>query len=173
MSANRLLKELDSCGVKLAANQGQLLIDSPKGVITDALRRELIESKAEILVLLTTNHLPEICPQCGGILRTGEQQNYFEAQCLADPLHYSEIKGKPGADRLWNDIALPHELKRQRQYEPKRKRQFHYALEDRMDLGELVTGFCEIGCGHQLEFRFLDGVGYGYCKKCRVDQTIE
>jgi hypothetical protein len=101
------------------------------------------------------------------------QQNYFEAQCLSAPSHYSEIKRKPGADRLWSDVALPHELKQQREYEPKPRRQLHYALEGRTDFGEPVTGFCEVGCGHWIEFYFFNGAGFGYCKKCRVDQTME
>jgi hypothetical protein len=63
MSANRLVKELDSRGVKLAANQGQLVIDAPKGVITTEIRRQLIERKATILVLLTTTPPLEICPR--------------------------------------------------------------------------------------------------------------
>lgn len=164
MSAHRLLKELDSRGVKMEARQGQLLIDSPKGVITDDLRRELIASKAEILVLLSANPLPVICPQCGGTNRRGEQPNYYEAECASDPLHYSEVKKKAGCDRLWSDVLLPEEMTEQKT--------LHRALEGKDILSLSKAGLCEVGCGNWIQFYFIDGVGYGYCVKCRIDQLI-
>jgi hypothetical protein len=77
----------------------------------------------------------------------------------------SEIKRKPEADRLWSNVPLPQE--------GNQLRHLHYALESKTILGMPKWGFCEVGCGYWIEFYFFDGVGYGYCGKCRVDQTID
>jgi hypothetical protein len=51
--------------------------------------------------------MKERCSQCAGAVRIVELENCFELECEADPLHYSEIKRKPGADHLWPDVSLP------------------------------------------------------------------
>jgi hypothetical protein len=109
MTADQLINELENLGVKLEV-AGDRLRFAPREAVPEGLVSEMISHKSELLSLLSANPLPEICPQCGGTVRRGEQQNCYEAECEADPLHYSEIKRKLEADRLWADIPLPNEM---------------------------------------------------------------
>ena len=109
--------------------------------------------------------LETVCPQCGGELETKERKNYWLYTCKQKQYNcYEEIRRKPEADRLWDDIPIPQELKPDRQY--------HSALEGLGVLGLPKQGSCEVGCGNLIQFYFVDGVGFGYCPKCRVDQTL-
>ena len=52
MTTSELLSHLHQLNVMLRADNGQLILTGPKGVVTPALRAELIERKAEILTFL-------------------------------------------------------------------------------------------------------------------------
>jgi amino acid adenylation domain-containing protein len=52
MTTAELLSHLGQLNVSLRADNGQLILNGPKGVLTPALRSELAERKAEILALL-------------------------------------------------------------------------------------------------------------------------
>ncbi|MDZ4344077.1 MAG: condensation domain-containing protein, partial [Candidatus Binatia bacterium] len=52
MTTSELLSHLRQLNVMLRADNGQLILTGPKGVVTPALRAELIERKAEILTFL-------------------------------------------------------------------------------------------------------------------------
>jgi len=68
MDLHSLLSNLSDQGVKLSENEGSLLVDAPKGVMTTELRNALVENKAEILLLLrqhsmsVSSTLPTIVP---------------------------------------------------------------------------------------------------------------
>src|SRR5215210_4040649 len=52
MNASLLLEDLQGRGITLAANGDRLIIDAPKGALTDELRQVLAAHKLEILALL-------------------------------------------------------------------------------------------------------------------------
>jgi hypothetical protein len=52
VDTKELLANLQRLGVVLTARQGRLRVDSPRGAITQALRAELAQNKAELLAFL-------------------------------------------------------------------------------------------------------------------------
>lgn len=52
-------------------------------------------------------------------------------------------------------------------------RPVHYALRDKVVLGEPQIELCLVGCGQRVKFYWQDGTGYGYCPQCDVHQRIE
>jgi hypothetical protein len=103
------LEELKAKGVSLWVDGPTLRYRAPKEIITPELCAELKARKAEIIALLKKHGVP-VCHYCGSGILTVERENCFEYECEADPLHYSEIKRKPEADRLWADVPLPNEM---------------------------------------------------------------
>lgn len=53
MSATTLIQTLGGRGIRLASRGDRLVIDAPKGALTEADRRAMAEHKAELLVLIT------------------------------------------------------------------------------------------------------------------------
>jgi len=51
LSATNLIARLRELGVRLSADNGELLVDAPEGVLTEALREEIRRHKKDILVL--------------------------------------------------------------------------------------------------------------------------
>ena len=163
MTATEIMTQLQNLGIELQV-RGDRLRFKPMELVTDEMCSEMVRHKSEIISLLTTQlHVDEMCRICGSSLLVTELTTRFEIHCPIDALHYSECRKKPGCDRLWSDVPLPREI----------ERQLHYALEGKDILGISKARLCEVGCGHQIQFYFIDGVGYGYCPKCRVHQTIE
>jgi hypothetical protein len=60
-TAPDLVRALGERGVRLTSAGGRLLIDAPKGVLTDADRRAMAEHKPELLALLTPP-VPSVTP---------------------------------------------------------------------------------------------------------------
>ena len=52
MNAKRLLYDLRDQGVRLEANDDNLLVDAPAGAMTDELKARLVEHKARLLGIL-------------------------------------------------------------------------------------------------------------------------
>jgi hypothetical protein len=168
MTTTEIMTQLQNLGIELQVI-GDRLRFKPLEKVTDEMRSEMARQKMEIIGLLTAQpvaplHVDEVCPQCHSSLFVAEYQTRFEIHCTIDPTHYSEHRKKPGCDRLWEDVPLPNGMEEQRT--------LHYALEGRDILGLSKEGLCEVGCGNTVQFFYLEGVGYGYCAKCRVDQTI-
>jgi hypothetical protein len=107
----------------------------------------------------------QTCHHCGAVLLVRQFRARWELECSGDPTHYNEHRRKPESDRLWEDVPTPEE--------GDWRRTLHYALEGKQILGAAKTGTCEVGCGNEIQFYFLEGVGYGHCPSCRVDQRIE
>jgi hypothetical protein len=108
MTATEIMLRLKHSGIQLQAT-GDRLRFYPLERVPNDLRREMADHKADLLTLLSTNPLPEFCTVCVGTVRRDEHQNFYEAKCLVDPLHYSEIKRKPGCNRSWDDITVRFE----------------------------------------------------------------
>lgn len=53
------------------------------------------------------NQIVKACPFCNSKIRVSEHETSFDLECETDPLHYSEIRVKPGCKRLWQDVPLP------------------------------------------------------------------
>ena len=168
MTATTLLAQLQRLGVELQVS-GDRLRFKPAALITPDLHSEMAKHKGELIALLTARpapaiHTDERCPLCAATVLVRELPTRFELECESDPLHYSEHRRKPGSDRLWVDLPT--------QEESRDARHLHYALEGRSIFGAAKTGACEVGCGNEIPFYFLDGVGYGYCPGCKVHQQI-
>lgn len=91
MTPHEVLKQLKSEGVELKM-RGDALV-GPK-TMTDQQRKLVSDNKAGLIVALTYQ-----CPTCQSPVRVfdREPRNYFAIECIADPLHYSEVmKKKPG-----------------------------------------------------------------------------
>jgi hypothetical protein len=56
MTTMMFLKELQALGVRLTANGDKLGVNAPRGVLTDAIRARLVEHKAALLALLSSDH---------------------------------------------------------------------------------------------------------------------
>ena len=52
MTALELIARLKERGIRIAARDGELELDAPKGALDDELRAELVRSKPELLRLL-------------------------------------------------------------------------------------------------------------------------
>jgi len=108
MRATDYLEELKTKGVTLWLEGSALRYRAPKEIVAE-LREELAKRKPELVALLR-HQTDQSCHHCGTRIRLTERENYFELECENDPLHYSEIKRKPEADRLWSDVPLPNEI---------------------------------------------------------------
>ncbi len=58
MSAHEIIERVQQVGIRLAARDGKLVIDAPRGAITADLRAMLVEHKDELLRLLAANDRP-------------------------------------------------------------------------------------------------------------------
>lgn len=58
MNAAEIIKRASSLGVRLAAKDGRLVVDAPKGMLSANLRTVLVEHKAALLRLLAANERP-------------------------------------------------------------------------------------------------------------------
>jgi len=88
VTPHEVLKQLKSEGIELKM-RGSALV-GPKGM-TDAQRKLVSENKPGLIVALTYQ-----CPVCESPVRIfdREPRNYWALECIADPLHYSEILKK-------------------------------------------------------------------------------
>jgi len=88
VTPHEVLKQLKSEGVELKM-RGSALI-GPKGM-TDAQRKLVSDNKPGLIVALTYQ-----CPVCESPVRLFDRapKNYWALECIADPLHYSEVLKK-------------------------------------------------------------------------------
>lgn len=70
MTAQAVLERLRSLGARVSLAGDKVRVEAPAGVLTDDLRRELIEHKAELVRLLrpAPDLPPPACDRCGGTL---------------------------------------------------------------------------------------------------------
>lgn len=70
MTAKAILESLRVLGASVSLVGDKLRVEAPAGVLTDDLRRELIEHKAELVRLLrpAPDLPPPVCDRCGGAL---------------------------------------------------------------------------------------------------------
>lgn len=108
MTTRNYLEDLKMKGVVLWVEGSTLRYRAPKEIVVE-MREELAGRKAEIIALLE-QQARLACHYCSSKIRVAERENFFEFECEADPLHYFELKRKPGADRLWADVPLPNEM---------------------------------------------------------------
>lgn len=105
MNAQEIITNLHAKGARFELDRDGFRVRAPQGLVTESMREALITYKAEIVCLLITES--NACPNCAVRLRTSEADNHTAFECSANPLHYSEIRRKPGTDRLWSDVPLP------------------------------------------------------------------
>lgn len=62
MNASEILVRVRATGARLAAKEGKLLVNAPRGAITPILKAALIEHKEELLQMLAANdrHFPGV-----------------------------------------------------------------------------------------------------------------
>jgi amino acid adenylation domain-containing protein len=85
MNLHSLLTHLSNQGVKLAVNGDSLLVDAPKGVMTQQLRDALTDNKAEILLLLRQHGTGRSSATLPAIVPAPEQR--YEPFPLTDMQH--------------------------------------------------------------------------------------
>src|SRR4051794_21623531 len=90
MTAQALLERLVELDVHLAARDGRLAIDAPVGTVSSELRRELMEHKSELLVLLgppvmvpPVEHVAPSCEPSGHCLDCGQPSVRSRTPCTA------------------------------------------------------------------------------------------
>src|SRR5438067_1727074 len=85
MTAHELLSELRAKGVAIKAADGRLIIDAPKGAVTNELRSALAEHKPELLHILTADH------ETAAIASEPESRSISVTQLEAASQTYSEM----------------------------------------------------------------------------------
>jgi hypothetical protein len=84
MSATALVESLERLGVRLRAEDGRLVVDAPRGVLTDAVKAELRARKPELLRLVRAQRrLADVAADCLPIIRltireTGDTKRDFD-----------------------------------------------------------------------------------------------
>jgi hypothetical protein len=89
VSASNLIARLRRQGAVVTAQQGQLHVNAPKGLLTEAIRTDLIDHKAELLRLLESEQTPAPSPTAERVLdvelgmlveKVGQMQQYIWAR---------------------------------------------------------------------------------------------
>ncbi len=97
MDLHSLLTNLSNKGIKLSVNGDSLLVDAPKGVMTQQLRDSLAEHKAEILLMLRQHSMDVSSAALPTIVPAPEQR--YEPFPLTDMQHAFWV-GRSGAIEL-------------------------------------------------------------------------
>ncbi|MEW6212388.1 MAG: hypothetical protein AB1631_28945 [Acidobacteriota bacterium] len=108
-------------------------------------------------------------------LLTNLQQKGIRLEARGDRLRYApasavtpELREVLAAHKAQLLALLKEETKHQQKAKP-----VHYALIDKVVLGEPQIELCMAGCGWMIKFYWQDGTGYGYCPQCDLHQRIE
>jgi len=114
MNARILLKALRGTGVVLTPEEGGLHVDAPAGVLTDALRRSLVENKESLIELLERERVElKAADRRGLVIRwskypvwielhdplTGEWHEVRAAECLPGVVETANRKRSQKMDR--------------------------------------------------------------------------
>jgi hypothetical protein len=92
MNVRLLLNALRSTGVVLTPEEDSLHVDAPAGVLTEALRRSLVENKEALIELLETERINlKAADRRGLVIRWSEYPGWIK---LHDPLtgEWHEVK---------------------------------------------------------------------------------
>lgn len=110
MMLNDLLAQLKTLGIRIWSEQGQLKFSAPKGAMTDALKAQLRDNKAELVALLdrqNNSSVPGIEPSSDnldeGALSFAQQRLLF----MVDAFDMSTAYNMPSLYRLTGSLDLP------------------------------------------------------------------
>jgi hypothetical protein len=137
MNVQLLLNALRSTGVVLTPEEDGLHVDAPAGVLTEALRRSLVENKEALIELLETERINlKAADRRGLVIRWSEYPVWIE---LHDPLtgEWHEVRASECLPRVVDTANRKRNRKANRKepnrYGPSRTEQRHSELKRRSE----------------------------------------